>query len=105
MARGFPKTTIGDREVQVIQGTSPGGSRAKLFFDKKSGLLIRVVRYTDTAVGIIPSQIDYSDYREVAGVKMPFHLTVTWTDGQDDFELKDIQPNVLIDAGKFAATA
>jgi len=99
---GFPKTSIGDREVQVIQGTSPGGSRVKLFFDKESGLLTRVVRYTDTAVGIIPAQIDYSDYREVAGVKMPFHWTVTWTDGRSTVNLSEVQPMVAVDAAKFA---
>jgi outer membrane lipoprotein-sorting protein len=47
-------------------------------------------------------QTDYSDYREVAGVKMPFHWTVTWTDGQSTTELSAMQPNVPIDAAKFA---
>jgi outer membrane lipoprotein-sorting protein len=99
---GFPGTTINDRDVQVIQGTAAGKSRVKLFFDKQTGLLARTVRYTDTAVGIIPAQTDYSDYRDVAGVKMPFHVTVTWTDGQSTIELSEMQPNVAIDAAKFA---
>jgi photosynthetic reaction center cytochrome c subunit len=102
---GFPKTTIADRDVQVIQGTGVGGSRVKLFFDKESGLLVRVVRYTQTAVGIIPAQTDYSDYRDVAGVKMPFHWTSTWTDGQSTTELSEVQPNVTIDAAMFATPA
>jgi photosynthetic reaction center cytochrome c subunit len=102
---GFPGTTINDRDVQVIQGTAAGKSRVKLFFDKQSGLLARTVRYTDTAVGIIPAQTDYTDYRDVAGVKMPFHVTVTWTDGQSTIELSEMQPNVAIDAAKFARPA
>jgi photosynthetic reaction center cytochrome c subunit len=102
---GFPKTAIGGRDVQIIQGTGAGGSRVKLFFDKDSGLLVRVLRYTETAVGIVPTQTDYSDYREVAGVKMPFHWTVTWTDGQSTTELSAMQPNVPIDAAKFAKPA
>jgi len=102
---GFPKAVIGDREVQIVQGIATGGSRVKLFFDKQSGLLVRVVRYTDTAVGVIPSQTDYSDYREVAGVKLPFRWIVTWTDGQSTVELSDVQPNVVIDASKFARPA
>jgi len=102
---GFPKAAIGDREVQIVQGTAAGGSRVKLFFDKQSGLLLRVVRYTATAVGIIPAQTDYSDYREVAGVKMPFHWVATWTDGQSTVELSDVQPNVPMDASKFAQPA
>jgi hypothetical protein len=75
-----------------------------LYFDD-SGLLVRLVRWNKVAVGTIPTQIDYSDYREVAGVKMPFHLVVTWTDGQDTYELNNIQPNVPIEAGKFATPA
>ena len=98
---GFPKAAIGDREVQIVQGTAEGGSRVKLFFDKQSGLLLRVVLYTATAVGIIPAQTDYSDYREVAGVKIPFKWTAVWTDGRSEFEMTDVKPNVAIDAAKF----
>jgi len=102
---GFPVTTIEDREVQVIQGTAGGGSRMKLYFDSKTGLLARQLRYTNTLVGTIPLQIDYSDYREVAGVKMPFHWVVTWTDGQSILELNEVQPNVPIEAAKFSQPA
>jgi hypothetical protein len=101
---GFPTTTIDDREVQVVQATA-GGSRVKLFFDKQTGLLTRVVRYSKTMVGPVPTQIDYSDYREVAGVKMPFQWRLTWTDGQSMFSLNEVQPNVAIDPAKFARPA
>jgi photosynthetic reaction center cytochrome c subunit len=98
---GFPTTTIDDRGVQVVQATA-GASRVKLFFDKQTGLLTRVVRYSKTIVGPVPTQIDYSDYREVAGVKLPFQWRLTWTDGQSMFTLDDLQPNVAIDPVKFA---
>ena len=101
---GFPTTTIDDREVQVVQATA-GGSRVKLFFDKQTGLLTRVVRYSKTMVGPVPTQIDYSDYREVAGVKMPFQWRLTWTDGQSMYSLNEVQPNVAIDPAKFAKPA
>ena len=97
-------TTIDDRKIQVLQGANAGKFPINLYFDD-SGLLVRLVRWNKVAVGTIPAQIDYSDYREVAGVKMPFHVVVTWTDGQDTFELSGIQPNVPIDAGKFATPA
>jgi len=102
---GFPVTTIEDRLVRIVQGTGASGTRVKLFFDAESGLLVRVVRYSNTVVGIVPTQIDYSDYREVAGIKMPFHWTVTWTDGKSTIDLSDVQPNVPIDASKFAQPA
>jgi len=99
---GFPVTSIDDKEVRVIEGTASGGSRIKLYFDSQTGLLVRQVRYTNTVVGTIPQQIDYSDYRDVAGVKMPFHWVVTWTDGQSAFQLNDVQPNAAIDNAKLA---
>lgn len=97
-------TTIEDRKIQLLQGTNSGQLPVNFYFDD-SGLLVRQVRWNKVVVGTIPTQIDYSDYREVAGVKIPFHTVVTWTDGQDTFELSDIQPNVPIDAGKFATPA
>jgi outer membrane lipoprotein-sorting protein len=102
---GFPAATINERAVLIVQGAAAGGSRVKLFFDKESGLLVRTLRYTDTAVGIIPAQTDYSDYRDVAGVKMPFKWTATWTDGQSTIELSEVRPNVAVDAAKFARPA
>jgi hypothetical protein len=101
---GFPATSIDGRDVDVVQGTS-GKSEVKLYFDKTSGLLVRQVRYAQTIVGLNPTQVDYSDYREVAGTKLPFHWTVTWTDGQSTFEMNQVQPNVPIDAGKFSKPA
>jgi photosynthetic reaction center cytochrome c subunit len=96
-----PTDTIAGRDVQVVQGTTAKGALATLFFDKASDLLVRQVRYTASPVGRIPTQIDYADYRDVSGVKMPFRLTVIWLDGQDTIQLTDIQPNVAIDAAKF----
>jgi photosynthetic reaction center cytochrome c subunit len=102
---GFPSVTVDDHPVQVIQETSGGDTGVKLYFDKQSGLLLRQVRYADTAVGVIPTQIDYSDYRVVAGVKIPFHWVLTWTDGKSTIQLTSVQPNAHIDAATFATPA
>ena len=99
---GFPATTVDNHPVQVIEGTTATGSRVKLYFDKQSGLLVRQVRYTNTPVGPIPTHIEYSDYRVVSGVKIPFKWVVTWTDGQTTTQLSSVQPNLPIDAAKFA---
>jgi photosynthetic reaction center cytochrome c subunit len=96
---------IDDKEVNVVQGTNPGKPPVKMYFDPQSGLLLRVVRSSETAIGPVPTQIDYSDYREVAGVKMPFKWTTTWTDNQAFNELTEIRPNVPIEATRFARPA
>ena len=99
---GFPSTTIDDKDVDVVQGSSPDNTPVKFYFDKKSGLLLRQVRYTDTALGLNPTQIDYDDYRDVSGVKMPFRLTTTWTDGRSTIVFSELRANVSIDAAKFS---
>ena len=95
-------SVIGDREVQVVQGTGSGGALVTLSFDAESGLLVRQVRYVPSPVGRLPTQVDYADYRDVAGVKLPFKWTVTWLDGKDTVELKEVRPNAAIDAAQFA---
>jgi hypothetical protein len=97
-------TTIDNRPVQILQGTNAGELPVNFYFDA-SGLLVRIVRWNRTAVGTVPVQVDYSEYREVAGVKIPFRTIMTWTDGQNTFELKDVRPNVQIDAARFARPA
>jgi photosynthetic reaction center cytochrome c subunit len=97
-------SSIDDKDVAVVQGIANAGrSPVKLYFDKQSGLLVRQVRYADTIIGRVPIQVDYSDYRDVAGagIKMPFHVITTWTDGKSDVLLTSAQTNVAIDAAKF----
>jgi photosynthetic reaction center cytochrome c subunit len=101
---GFPTTSIDDRPVQVVQAML-GGTRVKLFFDKETGLLTRAVRYSKTIVGPVPVEIDFSDYRTVAGVKLPYQWRLTWTGGQSTYILDEVKANVAIDAGKFGRPA
>jgi photosynthetic reaction center cytochrome c subunit len=101
---GFP-TEVDGKEVKVVQGTTAGGGTATLCFDDATSLLVRMVRYAESPVGRIVTQVDYSDYRDVAGVKVPFRWTVTWLDGRSQYELTTVQPNVPIEAARFATPA
>jgi photosynthetic reaction center cytochrome c subunit len=96
---------IKDRPVVAVQGTTPGGTVATLYFDRTSNLLLRLVRYSKSPIGRIPTQIDYSDYRDVGGIKMPFRVTFAWLDGRDAIQLSEVQTNVAIDAGRFGRPA
>jgi hypothetical protein len=94
-------TTIDDQDVDVVQGNAADGIMVTLYFDQKTGLMTRSIRYTDSPVGKIPVQTDYSDYRDVNGVKMPFKFTQTWLDGRDSFELTQIRANGTVEAARF----
>ena len=97
-------TSIDDRFVQLLQGSNPGESPINFYFDE-SGLLVRTVRWNRTAAGTVPTQVDYSDYRVVSGVKIPFRMIMTWTGGQNTFQFNEVRPNVRIDAARFALPA
>ena len=90
-----------DRLVNVVQGTGPRGILATLYFDQESGLLMRVVRYGKSPIGRVPTQVDYADYRDAGGVKMPFRMIFAWMDGRDAIQLSEVRTNVEIDAAKF----
>jgi len=100
-----PSLQIDGKDVTLLQGYSPAKSPVKLFFDSDSGLLLRVVRYTSLKVGKVPTQFDYSDYRDVNGVKMPFYWLTTWVDGRSKTQLTSVQLNAAIPAAKFAKPA
>ena len=92
------RTAIDGQEVFIVQGGDQG--LTNFYFDQ-SGLLVRLVRWTVTPVGRVPTQIDYKDYRDVNGVKMPFQWTVSQTYMQMSIALSEIQPNAAIDAATF----
>jgi hypothetical protein len=98
---GFPPTTIDDKIVNIVQGIGAGKTRFKLYFQNDTGLLVRQVRYANTPIGMVPTQVDYSDYRDVSGIKVAFKMIITWTDGQSIIQLNDVQPNVTIGPDKF----
>ncbi len=90
----------GDEEWRVLRGISVGKPPLNLYFDS-NGLLVRMVKFVDTQVGRVLTQVDYSDYREVAGVLLPFSWEATWTNGQASAQLEEIAPNVEIDPARF----
>ena len=94
-------STVNGRAVNVLQGAG-ADMTATLYFDVQTGLLSRVVRYANSAMGRVPTQIDLDDYRDVSGVKIPFKWSFAWTSGRDLYELSEVQVNVPIDAAKFA---
>ncbi len=93
---------IGDREAYVELGTREGQPPVKLYFDEQSGLLLRLVRYAESPLGLVPTQIDYGDYRKVDGVETPFRRTVAKSGRSWTIQLEQVLPNAQIDSAKFA---
>ena len=100
LRRGRPET-IGGVECELLNATRPGRPPVRLYFDKNSGLLVRLVRYAETPVGRNATQIDYADYREMDGVKSPFRWTLSRPNGRFTIQVKEAKNNVAIEDAKF----
>src|SRR5262245_10718244 len=98
---GPSKGLIDDKPVQMLRRTNEGQSPVNVYFDS-SGWLVRLLRWNGTLVGPVATQYDYSDFRDVAGVKRPFKVVKTSTRNQVTMAIKEYRPNVAIEATRFA---
>jgi photosynthetic reaction center cytochrome c subunit len=98
--------TLGQtHDVDVVQGNGPRGLLVTLYFDRKTGLLLRELRYGNSPIGRVPTQVDFADYRDVNGIKLPFRITYAWLDGRDSIVLNEIKTNVPVSEAKFGRPA
>jgi photosynthetic reaction center cytochrome c subunit len=101
--RGTEK--VGDHDAYLVVGQRAGKTPLRLYFDEQSGLLVRLVRFGETPLGRLPTQIDYTDYREVNGVKIPLRWTLARPGGRFTIQVSDVKQNVPVDDAKFAKPA
>jgi photosynthetic reaction center cytochrome c subunit len=101
--RGTEK--IGEHDAYLVVGRREGKTPLRLYFDAQSGLLVRLVRFGETPLGRLPTQIDYADYREVSGVKIPFNWTLARPGGRFTIQVSEVKQNVPVDDSKFAKPA
>jgi hypothetical protein len=96
---------VGDHAATVLWATTKGQPPVKLYFDPQSGLLVRMVHYTDTARGLNPVQVDYAHYRDVGGAKTPYRWTIARPSGALTIQLDEVHDNAPIDTAKFEKPA
>ena len=104
LRRGRPETVNG-AECDVLNGAAPGKPAVRLYFDKKTGLLTRLMRFADTPVGRNPTQIDYADYKAVDGVTIPMRWTLSRPNGRFTIQIAEVKSNAPIDDARFAKPA
>lgn len=64
---------VGTRQAYVVVGYPEGDNPERLYFDTRTGLLLRRAVYLQTLTGPSPYEVDFDDYRDAGGgVKMPF---------------------------------
>jgi hypothetical protein len=105
----YPKFTVekGEKidghDTYLVEGREEGRPPLRLYFDTQTGLLLRLVRYAQSPLGLNPTQIDYADYREADGVKVPFRWTVARPGNRFTIQAEEMKQNVPVDDAKFTA--
>jgi hypothetical protein len=59
------------REVWMVLATTADKKRERLYFDAATGLLVRRAASTPTVLGNHVFQVDYLEYRDFGGVRLP----------------------------------
>jgi len=95
---------LGDHEVYVVEAQSVGNKAERLYFDVKTGFLLRRIVFTEIKLGLDPEQTDYEDYRAVDGVWIPFTVRTSYLDDNHygtTRTLTEIKQNVPLDDQRF----
>ena len=106
--RSGGRERIGDRDAYVVTASRSETEVERLSFDVETGLLVRRITYLRTMIGVIPTQWDFEDYRDVEGVKMPFTIRLSTVDAGNAFSVRkftEIKLNTPVDDSKFAMPA
>jgi hypothetical protein len=98
---------LGERDAYVVAVTAGPQMTSRYFFDAQTGLLLRRITTTSTMLAPLPEQVDFEDYRDVGGVKLPFTIR---TSGVAAFTTRtrrftDIRLNVVVDDSVFKMPA
>jgi hypothetical protein len=76
------RDVIDNREMVVVRAIRPDDKSEQLYFDAESGLLRRRITYIQSMIGLIPDQLDFADYRDVGGIRLPFKITMSNLDAR-----------------------
>jgi hypothetical protein len=94
---------VGEREAYVVESTTDANTE-RYFFDSQTGLLLRKSTLNKTVLMPFPEQVDFEDYRDVDGVKMPFTIRYSAIDTYDSWvrTFTEIKRNVPVEDTLFA---
>ena len=96
---------VGDRDAEVLNGSAEGHAPVRLYLDPQTGVLLRMIHYTMTPLGRLPAQVDFADYRDQDGVKVPYRLTMARPNSSFTIQFDLVQQNVAVENSKFSKPA
>lgn len=95
------RVKIGAAEAILVFARNHGQPPLELYFDRDSGLLLRELHFAQTPLGLNPTRIDFSDYADFDGVKVPRHLIIAGPGRRLEIHFDDIKQNLPVDDAVF----
>lgn len=99
------KEKVGDSEAYVVIATPSEGKPDKIYFDAKSGLVVRRDSERQTEQGDMATETYYEDYKDVDGVKVPHTMKITNPQFSFVIKMTEVKSNIKIEDSKFAKPA
>ena len=93
--------TVDGHATFLVTASGTSAPPLRLYFDQQSGLLLRLIRYTETPLGRNPVEVDYADYRDADGIRIPYQWTLIRTSGSFTIRITSVEENVPIDEKLF----
>lgn len=94
---------VGERDAYTVENSTDTKTE-RYYFDSQTGLLVRKVTLRKTVLMPFPEQIDFEDYRDVEGVKVPFVIRYSAIDTFDGWTrtFTEIKRDVPVSESIFA---
>jgi hypothetical protein len=96
------RESVGGREAYVVKLTAVSGKITTRYYDAETFLLLRETAMYDTPQGPMKITAEFSDYREVDGLKTPFRTRQIMPVGEIVFRTTELKDNVPIEDATFA---
>lgn len=94
----------GEFLLHKVKFTLPSGLNWIAYFDDKTGLKVKESKETETQMGLINQVLEYSNYQDVDGIKIPFTLKQSFGPQSLELTVSSVKINKGIPDDTFVIT-
>jgi zinc protease len=96
---------INDRDTYAVEGATEQGDVDKMYFDVRTGLVLRIIGQHHMPEGVTSFTEDLKDYREVDGIKLPFTILQSSAESVFTIKFTEVRHNVPLENSEFSKPA
>jgi hypothetical protein len=93
--------TINGKKTYKLVFTPHEGAESSQFYDAETHLLVKARHVIQIQMGDVPVETDFSDYRDVDGIKLPYKTIQTIPNAKLEIVFSEVKHNVDLAADTF----